>query len=360
MTDPVMIIDAHQDIAYNIQTLGRDYFQPLKAIRANDPPELSAKHGTALLSVEEYRKANIGIIFGTLFASPKTDILQSDPQFHYSDPSEAFKLYADQIDIYERCFNHPSKAFAPLRDQTDLLKALKTTTFGTCDPIHIMISMEGADCVRDAKDLKYFWDRGVRAIGPAWQRTRHCVGTDQPCGLTMEGRELLKNMEEMGFILDLSHMDWLAIHQAFDMFGGTIIASHANILECVPNATRNRFLPDNIVKKLIARGGVIGVIPYNNFLFQYWSLTENKPLITLDHVIEHIDHICQLAGSSEHAALGSDFDGGFGAELTPDGIDSIADLTKIGDKLTQRGYNGSDVKNILSGNWIRILRGSLP
>lgn len=355
-----LIVDAHQDIAYNIQTLGRDYTQPLAAIRAKESVELTAVHGTALLSVDEYRKANIGIIFGTLFASPKIDALGSDHRFHYENSDEAFKLYIEQLDIYDLLFSHPTKSFTPLRDQADLDKAIRSTYFGTKTPIHLLISMEGADCVRNAEDLGYFWERGVRAIGPAWHRTRHCGGTDQPGGLTQDGIELLTNMERIGYILDLAHMDWLAIHQAFDLFGGTIIASHANMLERVPNATRNRFLPDNIIKKLIARGGVVGVIPFNNFLFQYWSLATEKPKITLDHVADHIDHVCQLAGSADHVAFGSDFDGGFGAELTPEGIDSVADLYKIGDKLAQRGYNEIDIQKIQSGNWIRILRGSLP
>lgn len=355
-----LIVDAHQDIAYNMQVLNREYTQPLAAIRAKDPTELTALHGTALLSVEEYRKANIGIIFGTLFAAPYNELTSPEKRFHYENSDEAFQLYCEQLDIYDRLFTHPSNAFTHLRTQKDLNKAISSPPLSSNDPVHLLISIEGGDCIRDADDLQYFWSRGVRAIGPAWQRTRHCGGTDQPGGLTTDGIALLKNMDGMGFILDLSHMDWLAIHQAFDIFGGSIIASHANTFERVSNATRNRFLPDNILRKLIAHGGVVGVIPFNNFLYQYWSISATKPPITIEHVIDHIDHICQLAGNSDHVGFGSDFDGGFGSELTPDGIDSIADLTKIGDKLAQRGYNETDTEKILGGNWIRILRGSLP
>lgn len=167
-------------------------------------------------------------------------------------------------------------------------------------------------------------------------------------------------MDELGFILDIAHMDWQAIHSSFDLYSGTIIASHANPLETSTNATRNRFLPDNILRKLIAKDGVVGIIPYNNFIVQYWSVSDVKPIITIDRVVDMIDHVCQLAGDTLHVGYGSDFDGGFGSELTPQGIDSIADLTKISAALSERGYSDEDVANIQGKNWANILFRSLP
>jgi membrane dipeptidase len=104
---------------------------------------------------------------------------------------------------------------------------------------------------------------------------------------------------------------------------------------------------------LAERGAVIGVVPFNRFLKPDWN--GKKEEITLDHVIRMIDHICQLTGSAEHVGIGSDFDGGFGAQAIPRELDTIRDLYKIGDELLNRGYDDSHVRMIMHGNWLRKL-----
>ncbi len=78
--------------------------------------------------------------------------------------------------------------------------------------------------------------------------------------------------------------------------------------------------------------------------------------ITLSNVVDHIDYVCQLAGNSRHAALGSDLDGGYGREGSPDDLDTIADLQRLSPLLQARGYSDSDIEAIMHGNWLRILR----
>lgn len=127
-------------------------------------------------------------------------------------------------------------------------------------------------------------------------------------------------------------------------------------------AETNRHLPDNVIRGLIEREGVIGVIPLNTFLKVGW-LRKNgsrREEVPLDALIAHIDHICQLAGNSNHAAIGSDFDGGFGLQSIPSELDSIADLPMIAQKLMESGYSATDAANVLGGNWLRFLRGNLP
>lgn len=82
--------------------------------------------------------------------------------------------------------------------------------------------------------------------------------------------------------------------------------------------------------------------------------------MTLERVIDQIDHMCQIVGNAAHVAIGSDFDGGFGLEKVPTGLDSVADLRLIGDALGSRGYDQGEIESILGGNWLRILRQSLP
>jgi membrane dipeptidase len=140
------------------------------------------------------------------------------------------------------------------------------------------------------------------------------------------------------------------------------MASHANCAALLRGAETNRHLSDRVIRRLLEREGVIGVIPFNAFLKAGWSRKRGsrREEVSLDTLIAHIDHICQLAGDSEHAAIGSDFDGGFGLQSIPPELDSIADLQLIGAKLIQRGYSQTDAANILGENWLRFLKKNLP
>jgi membrane dipeptidase len=117
-----------------------------------------------------------------------------------------------------------------------------------------------------------------------------------------------------------------------------------------------------VLRGIIERGGVIGNVPLNSFLKSGWnrktgSRREEVPLAVL---ADHIDHVCQLAGDSRHAGIGSDFDGGFGVQSVPPEIDTIADLQKLGPLLQRRGYSEEDATNVLGLNWLSFLERNLP
>ena len=80
----------------------------------------------------------------------------------------------------------------------------------------------------------------------------------------------------------------------------------------------------------------------------------------METVVTAIDYVCQLAGDARHAAIGTDFDGGFGMKSAPLGFDTVADLQLIGPALSKRGYAAEDIESILNGNWLRMLKGALP
>jgi membrane dipeptidase len=169
-------------------------------------------------------------------------------------------------------------------------------------------------------------------------------------------------MADFNFILDLSHMDEAAAYESLDRYEGPVMATHANCAALLKGADTNRHLPDRVIEGLIERDGVIGLVPLNTFLKVGW-LRKNgsrREEVSLDALIAHIDHICQIAGDSLHAGIGSDFDGGFGLQSIPPEMDSIADLQLIASGLKARGYNDLDVENILGGNWLRFLRRNLP
>jgi membrane dipeptidase len=167
-------------------------------------------------------------------------------------------------------------------------------------------------------------------------------------------------MSSFGFGLDISHMDARAALQAIDRYPGVILASHANAASLLRGLDTNRHLPDAVIRGLIERDGVIGVVPYNEFLLAGWKPSDGRHPVTLQHVAAQIDYICQMAGDARHVGIGSDFDGGFGVQSTPADVDTIADLHRLAPLLTEKGYLDSDIADILGGNWLAKLNQFLP
>ena len=100
----------------------------------------------------------------------------------------------------------------------------------------------------------------------------------------------------------------------------------------------------------------------NSFLLDSWKLENGsrKSQVTLSHGVKHIQHICEIAGDSSHAAIGSDLDGGFGVESTPAELDTVSDLGKLGDALSESGFSEEEVRGIMHRNWLRVLEHALP
>jgi membrane dipeptidase len=217
--------------------------------------------------------------------------------------------------------------------------------------------MEGADPIQDPADLKEWYRLGLRAIGPAWHSTRYSFGTGEPGPLTELGRKLLSAMADLNMLLDLSHMAEAAFLEAVDSYSGSLIASHSNPRIFLPT---DRGLSDGMIRKLVGRDGVVGVALYNRYLKPGWQVGDSRQSVTLETVGEVVDKICQLAGDARHAGIGSDFDGGFGREAIPAGMDTCADLQNLTPILAKRGYTRSDIEAIFYRNWLRILERVLP
>ncbi len=361
-----IIIDAHEDIAWNVLSHKRQYLKGAKAIRemeAGGPDQAAA--GKAMLGLPEWLDGGIAIVFGTIFTLPARK-RADEAGLAYATPLEAHELGMRQIDVYHQlAMEHPQIKL--VKSKTDLENVLKTWDgFDAANPakdrdrrqVGILMSMENADPIRMPDDLGVWYDRGLRAIGPAWAGTRYCGGTAEPGPLTDDGVKLLKLMNQRNMILDLTHMDEESYFQSLDLYTGPIIASHSNAK--VFTQQTNRHLTDDMIKRLIDHDGVIGTVIFNKFMLPNWNKGDGKEAATIDTVVERIDYICQKAGDARHAAIGTDFDGGYGAESTPIGFDTVTDLQIIGPALAAKGYSPSEVELILNGNWLRLMRQSLP
>jgi membrane dipeptidase len=358
------ILDAHQDLAYNMTVYGRDYRLPNAQTRLRD---LQAAGGTerrgSLLGLPEYNAANVGLVFGTLFAAPKRrSSPDSAPDEAYDTPSEARRIYWKQLDFYHHLAETQSDSYRLVLTQTELKNHLSLwqSHAQSLKPIGIIPLMEGAEGIVDLDELPRWWERGLRIIGLAWAGNRFCGGTREPGGLTSDGKDLIRAMAEIGFVLDLSHMDEPAALTCLDLYPGKIIASHANAAKLVRGYNTNRLLSDEVIAKLIARGGCIGVAPINSFLDAKWREEGGKEAVSLRMVAEQIDYICQIAGDVRHVGLGTDFDGGLGVEDVPAEIDTIADLPKLFPFLEELGYDSTEIESIASGNFLDLIQSALP
>jgi len=361
-----ILVDAHQDLAWNIHTFGRNYTRAASETRALElGSPVAEQNGDTLLGWPDYQRGRVAVIFSTLYAAPARRKFGEWERLFYPDAdyAAARKLYWTQLETYHRLAdNHPDK-FTLLASRSDLERTLDHwRSQPENHPVGLLPLMEGADAIRHPSELAEWWDFGLRVIGLAWTGTRYCGGTSEPGPLTDEGRALLKAMSDFPFILDLSHMDEPAALESLDRYGGPVIATHGNCLALLPGVNTNRQFSDRVIRGVIQRGGVVGVVPFNVFLKVGWALTRGskREEVSLSVLADHIDHICQLAGDVNHAGIGSDFDGGFGLQSAPHEIDTIADLHKLADHLQPRGYSDTDLEAILGGNWIRCLRESLP
>jgi membrane dipeptidase len=359
----MIIVDAHQDLAWNIATFGRDYTLSVNETRNKEKGSNTPKYnGDTLIGYPEYLAGEVAIVFSTLFAAPEKRKLSDWDTQCYKNFQQAQQLYKHQLDIYNKLVDRSPEKFSRIISQADLSSLLAHWSDVTkpSHPIGLVTLMEGAEAIDRPQELFEWWQAGVRMIGPAWAGTRFCGGTAEPGPLTKDGFLLLESMADIGFTLDISHMDEQAALQALDFYTGCIIASHANVNDLLPGNESNRFLSDRVIKGLLERNGVIGVIPYNVFLKVGLKRSDLKREVTLDSVISHIDYICQLAGNANHVGIGSDFDGGFGVQSTPVEIDTVADLQKIIPLLKLKGYQETDITKIMGGNWISYLESNLP
>jgi membrane dipeptidase len=344
-----IVVDGHEDIAWNRLALNRDFFESVAEKRTREGLQPAHGQGNATLGYPELKQGNVRIAFATLYAAPtrpdRTALGKS-----YSNPQQAHDQALEQLQYYVSLTSDSRVTL--ITCQTELDRVINSPDYR----LGLVMLMEGADPIAQPAEVSEWFDAGVRIIGPSWGKTRYAGGTGAPGGLSQLGQELLTEMERVGIALDVSHMAEQSFFEALDLFHGSVMASHSN---CRAFVDTDRQLSDDMIRAMIARDGVIGTVMYNRFLQAGWEKNTGKDAVGLQDVVRHMKHVCDLAGNSLHAAIGSDFDGGFGNESTPREIDTVADLQKLGTSLA-RDLGDADASNILGRNWIRFLKQSLP
>ncbi|HEX5942966.1 MAG TPA: membrane dipeptidase [Anaerolineales bacterium] len=352
----MLIVDAHLDLAWNALQWNRNIQHSVYTIRTGESSLSGAGRGQGTVALPEMRRGRIALCFATLLARSTGRAIQN---IDYSSPYQAYAVAQGQL-AYYRALSEPGKVRLimnrkELDEHIDAWLDWELDTTQAQPPVGLVISMESADPVLLPEQLPSWKESGVRIIGPAhYGPGRYAGGTSTELGLAFEGKQLLREMEHLGILLDLTHLSDEAFWEAMDCFGGQVLASHNNCRALVPH---QRQLDNKQIRAIISRAGVIGVAFDNWMLRPAWTRgAKDNERVTLAHVADHIDHICQLAGNSHHAAIGSDLDGGFGREQSPSDLDTIADLQHLTEVLSKRGYSDEDVAGIMHRNWLRLLR----
>jgi membrane dipeptidase len=351
----VIIVDGHEDIAWNALALGRDVRLSASEVRRLEHgSDVPGREGIRMLGLPEWLAGGIAVVFGTIFAEPAK---RARPRPHtYTTSEEAHRLAQAQLDYYHRLAEECERV-ALIGTRADLAGVLASQE--SEEPqVGIVPLMEGADPMREPAEAEMWFERGLRLVGLSWATGSCYAGGDaSPSPLTDEGRQLLGVMAELGMILDVSHLAEEAFIEAVDRFEGRVIASHANPRARVPG---QRQLSDTMIRRLAQRDGVIGIVLYNAFLRLGWSKGDPGEAVTVADAAAAVDHVCQVVGDAAHVGLGSDFDGGFGAESAPLEMDTVADLGRIVPALGEMGYGDEEIAAVMGGNWLRLLREALP
>ena len=356
-----LIFDAHLDLAMNALEWNRDLTRPVAELRAREAGKTGKPDwGNGTVSLPEMRRGGIGICVATLIARVEHNAYS--PVAGWRSPAQAWAQTQGQLAWYRAM--EESGQMTPITDTATLEKHLArwaSTETTQALPIGYVLSLEGADSVRSLDDLARAHAQGLRAIGPAhYGPGIYANGTGASGGFNAKGRDLLREMDGLKFILDLTHLCDDCFWEALELFQGPVWASHQNCRALVPHA---RQFSDDQLKALAARNAVIGVALDAWMLVPGWIRSQTTPQsagVTLEHVVNQIDHLCQITGSARHIGIGSDLDGGFGREQTPLDLDTIADLAKLPVLLHRRGYNKQNTDAILSGNFINFLRCAFP
>ena len=340
--------------------------------------DLAQNAGTGYIDFNKIKAGNLGAEFFSIWVEPK------------ANKGHETKRALDMIDaVYEQARRHPDK----------MMMAYSTHDIVLAHNEHklaALLGVEGGHAVEgDIRILRDYYRLGVRYMTLTWSNTNEIGDSSGDIddktvqhhgGLTPFGREVVEEMNRMGMIVDISHVADSTFYQALELSKAPVIASHSSS-RALTNAPRN--MTDDMLRALAARDGVAQVNFYCAFVSQKYRdaaaqlakvhdpdyelvqqlfmkpqtpevakqlaaakarLATKLPRPPFSDLIDHIDHMAKVAGV-DHVGLGSDFDG---IDCSPQGLDSVADLPKITEALSQRGYTAADLDKILGGNLLRV------
>jgi membrane dipeptidase len=358
------LIDAHLDLAWNALSFDRDLTEPIEAMNARERAMTDHKaRGNATVALPEMRRGNMVVCLATLLAHARPDLRPADghkrTSLEFRSPAAAYAIAQGQLAYYRLLEQEGELVMLRSADELnthwDRCGSVASKKSDRKTPIGYILAMEGADPIVSPSQVEEWFNQGLRVVGPVhYGHNQYAIGTGESGGLTDAGGALLREFQRCGMILDATHLSDESFFQALEIFDGPVLASHQNCRTLVPG---QRQFSDEQLRCLIERDAVIGASFDNWMIVPNWKTGETpRSEATLAKIADHTDHICQLAGTHRHVAIGTDLDGGYGSEQSPIELETIADVQKLAVVLAARGYSPAVIDDIFYGNWLRFFR----
>lgn len=273
-------------------------------------------------------QGNVGLQFFAVFLSEKGRV-----------PS--FNRILEAVDLfYRRVISHPGVAF--VRSRADLVRSNGEGKVGA------LLSLEGADGLEASlANLRIAYYLGLRCLGLTWNYGNWAAdGVMEPrnAGFSVKGRKLIKECNNLGIILDVSHLSEKGFWELTELSERPFVATHSNTYSVCPHP---RNLTDEQIKTIVAVGGMIGIT------FVPWFVKASEP--SIKDILLHIDHVCELGGAG-NIGFGSDFDG---IDQHIPGLEHPGQYNRLVNELYKR-YKREEADRFLSGNWNKFLLENLP
>ena len=333
----VPLIDGHNDYPWALRGLdpGRDFSKA----------EISKPVPSLMTDIPRLRQGGLGGQFWSVY-TPSTMTGQ-----------EAVRVTLEQIDIVHRMTKRWPETFEMAYTAADVERSFKAGRIGS------LIGMEGGHSIDDSlPTLRMFFALGARYLTLTHNGNLRWAdaAADKPAvgGLSKFGEEVVREMNRMGMLVDLSHVSSDTMADALRVSEAPVIFSHSSA-RAICNVPRN--VPDNVLQLTARNGGVVMVTFVPGFISQAVADYDAKPAAergptppkaTLAQVADHIDHIRKVAGI-DHIGLGGDFDG---ITQVVTGLEDVSKYPDLTAELLRRGYQDDDLKKILGLNVLRVMR----
>ena len=324
-----MLFDGHNDLPWQVWQKGGSSFETLDIAKAQ--PRLHT-------DIPRLKKSGLKAQFWSVYVPAETDAT-----------GDALLKTLGQIDLVHKMVKKYPEMFEMAATADDVERIAKQGKIAS------MLGVEGGHCIENSlQNLKRFYDLGVRYMTLTHSRSLGWAdsATDKPSarGLSPFGEEVVREMNRLGMLVDLSHVSPETMKAALRVTKAPVIFSHSSA-RAICDHPRN--VPDDVLRELPKNGGVVMINFFSGFIVPMDEQKRDpKSRGTLELVVDHIEHVVKVAGI-DHVGIGSDYDG---INRVPVGLEDVSRYPAITEELLKRGYDEQAIHKILGGNVLRVLR----
>jgi membrane dipeptidase len=324
-----LLFDGHNDLPWQVRKLGNGSLDRIDITQRN--PELHT-------DIPKLKESGLKAQFWSVYVSADT-----------MDTQDALLRTLEQIHLVDEMLQRYPEVFERASTAADVERIAATGKIAS------MMGVEGGHSIEEELgNLQRFYDRGVRYMTLTHSRSLSwadaCTGEVISDGLSPFGEEVVREMNRLGMLVDLSHVSPATMKDALRVSAAPVIFSHSSA-RAICDHVRN--VPDDVLTLLPENGGVVMINFFSSFVVPTAELEQDKEAQgTLGTVVDHIEHVVNVAGI-DHVGIGSDYDG---VTRLPVGLEDVSTYPAITQELLNRGYSAEQIHKILGGNILRVLR----